>query len=98
MAFDIGSFFKAVSDSNRVKIMMLLRRENQELTVSEICRHFKMKQPSISHHLGILKNAQIVESRKDGKEVYYKLNSCCVSECCMDFMNRFGDGRKKAEV
>ncbi len=88
MNFDCGSFFKAVSDPNRVKIMMLLHKR-KEMSVSEICKHFNMKQPSISHHLGILKTAKIVESRKDGKEVYYKINSCCVSSCCTDFMNKF---------
>lgn len=100
MEFDIGSFFKAVSDPSRVKIMVLLSKKDQkELTVSEICAHFKMKQPSISHHLGILRNAKIVESRKDGKEVYYKLNSCCVSECCQNFMERFsGEGKKEKEA
>ncbi len=88
MDFDCASFFKAVSDPNRVKIMALLHHR-KEMSVSEICKHFDMKQPSISHHLGILKNAKIVESRKDGKEVYYKINSCCVSSCCTDFMNKF---------
>lgn len=95
MSFDCGSFFKAVSDPNRVKIMALLHRR-KEMSVSEICRHFDMKQPSISHHLGILKSAKIVESRKEGKEVYYKLNCCCVSSCCSDFMKRFsGEGESK---
>ncbi|MFH1723239.1 MAG: metalloregulator ArsR/SmtB family transcription factor [Elusimicrobiota bacterium] len=96
MDFDCGSFFKAVSDPNRVKIMSLLRRR-KEMSVSDICKHFDMKQPSISHHLGILKNAKIVESRKEGKEVYYRLNACCVSSCCADFMKQFpGDGQTGA--
>lgn len=92
--FDCCSFFKAVADPNRVKIMMLLAR--RELSVSEICAHFKMKQPSISHHLGVLKNARIVESRKEGKEVFYRLNACCVSSCCSGFMKRFAGGGEGA--
>ena len=92
MEFDCGTFFKAVADPSRVKMMLLIGKK--ELTVSEICKHFKMKQPSISHHLGILKNARIVESRKEGKEVFYKLNSCCVSSCCGDFMKRFSGDSK----
>jgi len=84
------SFFKAVADPNRVKIMMLLLKR-KEMTVSEICAKFAMKQPSISHHLGILKNAKIVESRKEGKEVFYKLSSCCVADSCRDFMKTFAE-------
>lgn len=95
MDFDCGAFFKAVADPNRVKIMLLLC--GKELSVTELCRHFRMKQPSISHHLGILKNARIVESRKEGREVYYKLNECCVTSCCADFVGRFTGKRAKAE-
>jgi DNA-binding transcriptional ArsR family regulator len=87
MEFDCCTFFKAVADPNRVKIMLLLARG--ELSVSAVCRHFKMKQPSISHHLGVLKSARVVECRKEGKEVFYRLNQCCVSSCCSDFMQRF---------
>ena len=85
---DCCSFFKAVSDPSRVKMMMLLLK-NKEMSVSALCKHFAMKQPSVSHHLGILKNAKIVESRKEGKEVFYRLNSCCVMDSCGDFMRRF---------
>ena len=93
MQFDCGSFFKAVSDPTRIKIMKLLC--GKEMCVSEICAHFKMKQPSISHHLSILKQAKIVADRKEGKEVYYSLNKCCISSCCQDFMGLFknGDGK-----
>ncbi|MBI5882902.1 MAG: winged helix-turn-helix transcriptional regulator [Elusimicrobia bacterium] len=87
--FDCCSFFKAVADANRVKIMLLLARG--EMSVSAICKHFKMKQPSISHHLGVLKSAKVVECRKEGKEVFYRLNQCCVSSRCSDFMQRFAE-------
>ncbi len=87
MDFDCCSFFKAVADPTRVKIMMLLAK--REMCVSDICQHFQMKQPSISHHLNILKNAKIVTDRKEGKEVYYSLNSCCIDSCCSDFMKKF---------
>ncbi|MBI5416481.1 winged helix-turn-helix transcriptional regulator [Candidatus Poribacteria bacterium] len=87
MNLDCTAFFKAISDPTRIKIMMLLREK--EMCVSDICQNFKMKQPSISHHLNILKTAKIVVDRKDGKEVYYKLNKMCVCSCCDDFVNNF---------
>ncbi len=92
MKFDCCTFFKAVADPTRMKIMTLLRK--QEMCVSDICKHFKMKQPSISHHLNILKNVKIVTDRKEGKEVYYTLNCCCISDSCEDFMNMFLGGAK----
>ena len=87
MDFDCCDFFKAVGDPTRVKIMMMLRAK--ELCVSDICKEFSMKQPSISHHLNILKRAKIVNDRKEGKEVYYSLNESCISECCSGFMESF---------
>lgn len=93
MKFDCCTFFKAVSDPTRVKIMALL--SDREMNVSEICEHFHMTQPSISHHLNILKSVKIVNSRKEGKEVFYSLNRCCVSGCCQDFMNEFGEEEER---
>lgn len=93
MEFDCQMFFKAVADPTRIQIMKLISKK--EMCVSDICTHFNMKQPSISHHLNILKNAKIVKDRKDGKEVYYSLNKICVSSCCTDFMGNFENGEKK---
>ncbi len=87
MAYDLNKFFKAISDPNRVKIMELLK--DKELNVSEICNHFDMQQPSVSHHLSVLKNAAIVSSTKRGKEVYYHLDSICIVNCCNGFQEQF---------
>lgn len=72
--------------------MKLLK--TKEMTVSEIVAQFDMTQPSISHHLNVLKNAGIVSSRKEGKEVYYKLDICCISDCCSGFNAMFSDDQK----
>lgn len=87
MAYDLNKFFKAISDQNRVKIMELLK--DKELNVSEICQHFDMQQPSVSHHLSVLRNADIVSQTKRGKEVYYRLDSICIVNCCNDFQDQF---------
>lgn len=60
-----------------------------EKCVTDISSHFDMTQPSISHHLKILHNAGIVKSRKEGKEVYYSLDTCCIIGCCTDFADQF---------
>ncbi len=87
MEFDCAQFFKAIADPTRVKIMQLLVKK--EMCVSDICKHFNMAQPSISHHLSILKNAKIVTDRKEGKEVYYSINCSCIDSCCTKFMRQF---------
>lgn len=87
MSYDLNKFFKAISDQNRVRIMELLK--DKELNVSQICEHFDMQQPSVSHHLNILKNAGIVASSKRGKEVYYRLDSICIVSCCNGFREQF---------
>lgn len=89
MNFDCCGFFKALSDPTRIQILNLLKKG--ELCVSDICVNFNMKQPSISHHLTILKNAKIVSSRKEGKEVFYSLNKICISDCCSDFVGSIND-------
>ena len=80
--------FQALSDPTRQKILQLLR--NKEMCVSEICKHFKMAQPSISHHLDVLKTAGLVEYLKKGKEVYYSNNCCCMEVDCKDFFKNMG--------
>lgn len=68
--------------------MRLLKQS--EMNVTEIGEHFDLSQPTLSHHLAILKNAGVVETRKAGKEVFYSLNQCCVSECCCELLGIFG--------
>jgi len=78
--------FHALSDATRQKIVELLSR--QEMTVGAIVKHFKVSQPSISHHLDILKRANMVQSEKRGREVYYSLNRDEIVECCGMFFQK----------
>jgi len=72
--------FFAMGDANRLKILELLR--SQELCVSDICKRFNITQPSVSHHLDILKRAGLVASEKRGREVYYRFNRDAIVDCC----------------
>lgn len=72
--------FQALADKNRLKILELIK--DTELCVSDIAGHFNMTQPSISHHLDILKRAGLVQSEKRGREVYYSFNISTIVECC----------------
>jgi len=63
--------FKALGDKTRLSIINLLRM--RELCVCEIMAALGLTQPTASHHLMILKNARVVDDRKEGKWVFYSL-------------------------
>ena len=87
MADRCVDFCKALCDSTRQKIMEMLRE--QEMCVGDIADAFRLSQPTISHHLNILKSANVVKSRKEGKQVYYSLNQDNIEECCGMLMAKF---------
>ena len=66
-----GKFFKALGDESRQRILGLLTL--REMCVCELMSALGMTQPTTSHHLKILENAELVKSRKDGKWVFYSL-------------------------
>jgi len=72
--------FFAMGDGNRLKILELLK--NEELCVSDICKRFNITQPSVSHHLDVLKRAGLVTSEKRGREVYYRFDRDALIDCC----------------
>ncbi|MGG0184830.1 autorepressor SdpR family transcription factor [Bacillus rhizoplanae] len=65
--------FKALADPTRRKILDLLKEG--DLTAGEIAEHFNMTKPSISHHLSVLKNAELIQDEKRGQFVVYSLNT-----------------------
>ncbi|WP_139999194.1 autorepressor SdpR family transcription factor [Paenibacillus paridis] len=69
----INFAFKALSDPTRRIILDLLRE--RDLTAGEIAEHFQMTKPSISHHLNILKQAELVFDQRNGQHIYYSLNT-----------------------
>jgi DNA-binding transcriptional ArsR family regulator len=85
---EVVKAFRALADTTRQKILALLE-EAGALCVSEVGTHFDMAQPSISHHLRILKEAGLVTARKRGKEVYYAINEEELSRCCGTFFDKF---------
>jgi ArsR family transcriptional regulator len=80
-------FFKALSDETRQSILRML--EQREMCVCEIVGAFDVSQPTISHHLDILKRAGLIESKRKGQNIYYSLNKDWFKECCCDFLSMF---------
>jgi DNA-binding transcriptional ArsR family regulator len=74
----MNTLFKALNDHTRREILELLREK--DLTAGEIAAHFLISKPSISHHLDLLKQAELVLSVKKGQYIYYSLNTTVVDE------------------
>ncbi|MBN1326586.1 MAG: winged helix-turn-helix transcriptional regulator [Candidatus Cloacimonetes bacterium] len=76
--------FKALADKNRRKIIQLLRRE--ELTAGEIAEQFNISKPAISEHLKILRNADLIDSEREGQFIRYFLNTSILEEVVSFFL------------
>ncbi len=74
----MNATFKAISDPSRRKILKILRQG--DMTAGEIAQHFDISKPSVSHHLGILKQAELVESERKGQFIIYSLNTTVFQE------------------
>ena len=69
----VAGTFAALADANRVQLLWELR-DGRELCVDELAKKLKLRQPTVSHHLGILRLHRFVTSRREGKRVFYSLN------------------------
>lgn len=70
--------FKALSDNTRREILHLLK--GGPMTAGEIGQHFKVSGATVSHHLSILREAELILDDKQGRFIYYELNMSVVDE------------------
>ncbi len=90
MILSIDLIYKALSDSNRRKILGILKQE--DMTVTEISRHFTISGASLSHHLDMLKRARLVISVREGQFIKYSLNTSVFEETVKMLISVFGKG------
>ena len=88
MTIDCTAFCQAMADDTRQRILEMLLEK--EMCVGDIAQAFDISQPTISHHLGILKQFDLVSSRKEGRQVYYTTNRDNVVRCCGHLVTKFG--------
>ncbi|MEW9121981.1 MAG: autorepressor SdpR family transcription factor [Thermotaleaceae bacterium] len=81
----MNDIFKALADPTRRKILTMLREK--DLTAGEIADAFDISKPSISHHLNLLKQANLVLSEKQGQSIYYSLNTTVFQDIMQWFFN-----------
>lgn len=85
---------KAVADPSRRHILMILRHKG-ELSVNDIATAVSLSQPLASQHLRILKEAEAIQSRKDGQQVYYSLISIPLCDALTDLLALYQEELKK---
>jgi len=88
-SFDPVLFAKALADETRQKIMKICCCN--WLSVNEIVERLNVTQPTVSHHLSILREAGLVEVREEGKQTFYKLNQKRITVCCGQLQANFAN-------
>ena len=96
MNFDPVLFAKAISDNTRQKIMSECCCCT--LSVSDIVEKIGLSQPTISHHLAILRDADLVTIREEGKQTFYTLNQERIAYCCGQLMVKFAPEEQSTQV
>ena len=89
-------FAKALADETRQKIMQMVCC--QWLSVNEIVEQLDVSQPTVSHHLALLRETGLVNVREEGKQTFYSLNQERVAFCCGQLMIKFAPETETTET
>ena len=74
-----AAWFKALADPTRIRIINLLARSEEPVCVCDIVDHFPLGQPTISHHLKVLRDARFVLAERRGTFMHYRVNEMCLA-------------------
>jgi len=88
----VNILFKALNDTTRRSILEMLKE--RDMTAGEIADQFNISKPSISHHLDLLKQANLVIAVKEGQFIYYSINTTVMDEM-LKWLMQFSPKTKK---
>jgi ArsR family transcriptional regulator len=88
----VNALFKALNDPTRREILEMLKEK--DMTAGEIADKFHMSKPSISHHLDLLRQAELVVSVKEGQFITYSINTTVMDEM-LKWIIQFTKTKKK---
>ncbi len=91
----LTEIFQALTDPTRMQILSLLRE--RDLTPSDMLKKLDTSQPTLSHHLDILKRAGLIEGKRNGQFIEYSLN-LSVFEMAIEYMLKFVKRPKKEKI
>ena len=89
----MNALFKALNDPTRREILEILKVS--DLTAGEIADRFHISKPSISHHLDLLKQAELVIAVKQGQFITYSINTTVMDEM-LTWLMQFSPKKKKS--
>jgi ArsR family transcriptional regulator, arsenate/arsenite/antimonite-responsive transcriptional repressor len=89
----INDSFKALADPTRREILNMLKAG--EMSAGEIAEHFDMTKPTLSHHFSILKEAGLIDSRKEAQTIWYSLNTSVLEDLASWALNLADNKRRK---
>ncbi len=92
----MNAVFKALADPTRRKVLELLRQ--QPMTAGELSEHFPVSRPTMSAHFSVLREADLIESRKIGTSIIYQLKLSVLEEALLGFAQLFGIGTGDTSV
>ncbi len=87
----LADTFKAMGDETRREILRLLR--SGAMTAGDIAAHFDMSAATVSHHLNVLKGAELISDERRGKYIYYALNASVFEEMIL-WLRGFKEGER----
>jgi ArsR family transcriptional regulator len=90
------TFARILADETRQEIMRMCCCE--WLSVKEIVDGLRVTQPTVSHHLAVLRDAGLVNIRHQGRQTFYQLNQDRVAFCCGKMMARFAPDVRDSEA
>lgn len=90
----MNQVFAALSDPTRRQILGMLARG--DLTAGQIAEAFDMTKPSVSHHLSVLKSADLVEATRSGQSIVYSINTTVLQDALAGFMDVVGMGAERS--
>ena len=81
--------FKALADPTRREILRLLR--SGERSAGDLAERFDMTKPTVSHHFAVLKEAELIVSRREGQQIIYSLNTTVAQDLMAWLWELLGD-------
>jgi DNA-binding transcriptional ArsR family regulator len=91
----MNSVFKALADPTRRRVLELLR--SRPMSAGELSDHFPLSKPTMSAHFTVLREADLVDMRKTGKTITYRLKLSVLEEVLLGFAGTFGMGAGNVE-
>jgi len=83
----MNAVYRALTDSTRRKILQMLR--DKDMSAGELAEHFAISKPSLSKHFTVLKDADLIQGRREGTSIIYTLNVSVLEEALLGLMDTF---------